>query len=249
MAVDTVIVTGAAGNLGSAVARELAGRGARLVCVDRSADGLDKLAATLPPGAEAIFLPGLDLTDPQAGASMAAQALEHYGAITGLANTVGGYRSGRVVDDPVALWDQMMALNARTALVTSAAVLPAMVSAGYGRIVHVSAQPALKSVAGLAAYAASKAAALRLVESIAAEHRADGISANCILPSTIDTPQNRAAMPTARTDAWVSPEAIAKLFAFLLSPEGGVVTGGAIPATGSGNAAGNPGPNRTAVPG
>ncbi|HUG63208.1 MAG TPA: SDR family NAD(P)-dependent oxidoreductase, partial [Methylomirabilota bacterium] len=163
---------------------------------------------------------------------MVARALERFGSVSGLVNTVGGFKTGRVTADALDQWDMMMTLNARVALVTSAAVLPAMIAGGGGRIVHISAAPGLKAGAGQAAYAASKAAVIRLTESIAAEHRADGISANCILPGTIDTPQNRAAMPDAKTDSWIQPVAIANLIAFLVSDAGGVVTGGAIPATG-----------------
>jgi NAD(P)-dependent dehydrogenase (short-subunit alcohol dehydrogenase family) len=126
----------------------------------------------------------------------------------------------------------MMTLNARVAVVMSAAVLPAIVTAGRGSLVHIAAAPGLRAGAGQAAYAASKAAVVRLVEAIAAEHRSDRISANCILPGTIDTPQNRAAMPDAKRDGWVAPDSIAALIAFLVSPAGAVVTGAAIPATG-----------------
>jgi NAD(P)-dependent dehydrogenase (short-subunit alcohol dehydrogenase family) len=126
----------------------------------------------------------------------------------------------------------MMLLNAKIALITNAAVLPAMQAAGYGRIVHIAAQPGIKATSGQAAYAASKAAVIRLVETIAAEHRADRITANCILPGTIDTPPNRASMPNAKPDIWIAPQSIAEVIAFLVSPAGAVVTGGAIPATG-----------------
>jgi NAD(P)-dependent dehydrogenase (short-subunit alcohol dehydrogenase family) len=126
----------------------------------------------------------------------------------------------------------MMLLNAKVAMVTSAVVLPAIVAAGGGSVVHISASPGLKAAAGQAAYAASKAAVIRLVEAIAAEHRKDRISANCILPGTIDTPQNRAAMPAAAPDLWIAPQAIAEVIAFLISPAGRLVTGAAIPVNG-----------------
>jgi NAD(P)-dependent dehydrogenase (short-subunit alcohol dehydrogenase family) len=147
-------------------------------------------------------------------------------------NTVGGFKMGSVDEAGLAQWDALLAMNARTAYAISAAVLPSMRRAGYGRIVHIAAAPGLKSGAKQAAYAASKAAVMRLTEAIAAENRAHRISANCILPGTIDTPQNRAAMPDANTETWVPPAAIAKLVAFLISDDAGVVTGGAIPATG-----------------
>jgi NAD(P)-dependent dehydrogenase (short-subunit alcohol dehydrogenase family) len=227
-----VIVTGAAGNLGRAVVARLCAEGLAVVCVDRTQEGLAALIGTLPGDANVLACAASDLGDPAAGKAMVEAAVERFGGIDGLVNTVGGFATGRVETDAYAQWDMMMTLNARVALVTSIAVLPVMKAAGHGRIVHISAAPGLKAGAQQAAYAASKAAVLRLTESIAAEHRADGITANCILPGTIDTPQNRAAMPDAKTASWVAPAAIAQLIAFLVSAQGGVVTGGAIPATG-----------------
>lgn len=229
---EVVIVTGASGNLGAATVARLAAEGARLVCVDRS----DRHQATLAEGLDrdrVLMIAGLDLSEEADARRMVAEAEARFGRVTALVNTVGGFQTGPVAGAGLlAQWDAMMVLNARVAAVTSAAVLPALVAAGRGSIVHIAAQPGLKAGAGLAAYAASKAAVIRLVEAIAAEHRADRISANCILPGTIDTAQNRAAMPDAKRDTWVAPASIAALIAFLVSPAGAVVTGAAIPATG-----------------
>lgn len=228
---DCVIVTGASGNLGSAVVRELALRGARVVCVDRAERSADRSADATDPD-RVLWIGGKDLSEKAAMEQVVAAAQARFGAVTGLVNTVGGFVTGRVATEAPDQWDRMMLLNARVALVTSAAVLPAMLAAGRGRIVHIAAQPGLKAAAGQAAYAASKAAVIRLVEAIAAEHRGDRITANCILPGTIDTPPNRAAMPNAKPDVWIPPAAIAEVIAFLISPAGAVVTGAAIPATG-----------------
>ncbi len=228
---ETIIVTGAAGNLGSVVARMLALRGARVICADRS----ERAFHTAQDGIDTdriLWCSGHDLADKASMDGVLAEAVARFGKVTGLVNTVGGFAVGRVAAEAPDQWDLMMRLNAKVALVTSAAVLPAMLAAGHGRIVHISAQPGLKAVAGQAAYAASKAAVIRLVESIAAEHRGDRITANCILPGTIDTPANRASMPNAKPDVWIPPLAIAELIAFLVSPSGAVVTGAAINATG-----------------
>lgn len=227
---ECVIVTGASGNLGSAVVAALAGRGAQVVCVDRTGHDFADLKAAHDPD-RLLFLTGRDLTDSAAAEAVVAEAQERFGKVTGLVNTVGGFRTGKVGPDALSQWDMMMTVNAKVALITSAAVLPAMLAAGHGAIVHISAQPALKAGAGQAAYAASKAALLRMVEALAAEHRGDRITANCVLPGTIDTPQNREAMPDAKPGTFTAPEAIAELIAFLVSPAGSVVTGGAIPAT------------------
>jgi NAD(P)-dependent dehydrogenase (short-subunit alcohol dehydrogenase family) len=229
-----IIIAGAAGNLGAAVAVELARRGARLVCADRSADGLAALAARLPQPAETLDMPGLDLTRFEDAAAMTSAALDRFGSVDGLVNTLGGFATGAVAADALSGFDTLLSLNAKATLVTSAAVLPAMIARRHGRIVHIAAAAGNRGTAGLAAYSASKAAVMRIVESIAAEHRADGITANSILPGTIDTPQNRAAMPDADFSNWVSPAAIARVIAFLVSDDAAAVTGAAIPVTGRG---------------
>ena len=228
---EVVIVTGAAGNLGSAVWRLLCAQGARVVCVDRARDGTAAIVDGADP-ARLLMLKGRDLTRKADADAVVAEATARFGRVTGLVNTVGGFRTGRVADEALDQWDMMMLLNAKVALITSAAVLPSLVANGRGSIVHIAAQPGLKAGAGQAAYAASKSAVIRLVEAIAAEHRKDRITANCILPGTIDTPQNRADMPDTKADVWIPPEAIARVIAFLVSPGAAVVTGGAIPATG-----------------
>lgn len=235
---QTIIITGAAGNLGTAVALELAQEGVRLVCLDRSQEKLEGLVSRLPSTAEILPIAGTDMTSQEACAAAVAQATERFGGIAALVNTVGGFQAGPVTK-ALGQWDAMITANARTALAISAAVLPIMQRARYGRIIHIAALAGLKAPAGLAAYAASKAAVIRLTESIAEEYRADRITANCILPSVIDTPQNRAAMPKADMSNWVSPASIARLIAFLVSPAGGVVTGAAIPAAGFNDEAGS----------
>ncbi len=230
LADDCIIVTGAAGNLGSVVAQTLVRQGAQVVCVDRAERAFDVTGDGIDPD-RILWITGQDISAKSAMDQVVAGAVARFGRVTGLVNTVGGFATGKVVTDALDQWDLMMTLNAKIALVTSAAVLPAMVAAGRGRIVHIAAQPGIKAVGGQAAYAASKAAVIRLVESIAAEHRADRITCNCILPGTIDTPVNRASMPNAKPDVWIAPSSIADLIAYLLSPAGAVVTGGAIPAT------------------
>ena len=227
---ECVIVTGASGHLGSVVARTLARKGAHVVCVDRAERKFDTTEDGINPD-RILWITGQDISVKSAMDDVVAKAVSHFGKVTGLVNAVGGFTTGKVMTDALEQWDLMMLLNAKIALVTSVAVLPAMMTAGRGRLVHIAAQPGIKATGGQAAYAASKAAVIRLVESIAAEHRADRITANCVLPGTIDTPVNRAAMPNAKPDIWVTPAAIANLIAYLVSPEGAVVTGAAIPAT------------------
>ncbi|NEI17454.1 SDR family NAD(P)-dependent oxidoreductase [Rhizobium leguminosarum] len=227
-----VMVTGAAGNLGLAVVHRLVANGHRLVCVERSSEALERLSADYGHASDMVRLGGIDLTDTDSCKEAVARALKEFGRVDALVNTVGGFETGPVAEAGVNQWERLFRTNAQTAYTISAAVLRPMQEAGYGRIVHIAAAPGLKASANQAAYAASKGAVIRLTEAIAAENRDKRISANCILPGTIDTPQNRAAMPNAETDSWVQPGDIAKLIGFLVSPAGGVVTGAAIPATG-----------------
>ncbi|WP_371412720.1 SDR family NAD(P)-dependent oxidoreductase [Agrobacterium sp. LAD9] len=229
---SVVLVTGAGGNLGRAVVQELASRGAGLVCVERSLEALDDAASDLPPGTQILKIGGIDLADMGSCQEVVAKAIVRFGRIDALANTVGGFQTGPVEEAGIAQWEHLFHINARTAYTISAAVLKPMQDAGYGRIVHVAAAPGLKAGAHQAAYAASKGAVIRLTEAIAAENRDKRITANCILPGTIDTPQNRSAMPNAKTSSWVQPTDIAKLIGFLISPAAGIVTGAAILATG-----------------
>ena len=227
-----VMVTGASGNLGSAVVAALQDTCAGIVCVNFSGGETEQLEPGSDGKAAMLTIGGIDTSRPEACQTAVDTCLATFGRIDGLVNTVGGFGMGPVDTDGVALWEKFMSMNAKTAYCISAAALKPMQEAGYGRIVHISASPGWKAGARQAAYAASKSAVIRLTEAIAAENRKHGISANCILPGTIDTPQNREAMPDAKTDAWVKPESIARLIAFLMTPEGGVTTGGAIPATG-----------------
>jgi NAD(P)-dependent dehydrogenase (short-subunit alcohol dehydrogenase family) len=135
-----------------------------------------------------------------------------------LVNTVGGFRAGTPLHEtPLETFDFMMNLNARTVYIAARAVLPPMLARGYGKIISIAARPGLEGRANQAAYAASKAAVLRLTESMAAEYKMKGINVNAVIPGTIDTPQNRAAMPDAEVSKWVQPESLADVIAFLAS--------------------------------
>ncbi|MCB1524853.1 MAG: SDR family oxidoreductase [Rhodoblastus sp.] len=225
-----VIVTGAGGNLGAAVAAEMNRQGASLVCVDYAAASLEALEKSLSPASGLLALSGLDLTRHEDAQKMVAATLDKFGRVDALVNTVGGFRMAPVVD-ALDDWDFLMNINARAALATSAAVAPVMKQRGFGRIVHIAAGAGNKGGAEMSVYSAAKAAVMRITESLAEELSADGVTVNCILPGTIDTPQNRAAMPDADTSRWVPPSDIAKVIAFLISDMAGAVTGAAIPVT------------------
>jgi NAD(P)-dependent dehydrogenase (short-subunit alcohol dehydrogenase family) len=231
-----VMVSGAAGNLGQAVARAFHAAGANLVLLDRAPARLPGLFPELADASEHLLIDSVDATDASSVEQAVKTALERWGRIDVLTNAVGGYRAGKPVDEtPLETWDFMLNLNARSAFVLSRAVVPPMLERGSGRIVHTAARAALKGGAKAAAYSASKSAVVRLVESLAAELRHKGITVNCVLPGIIDTPQNRqalAAMPNADPSRWVPPEAIADVMLFLASDSAWAVNGAAIPVYG-----------------
>jgi len=230
-----VIVTGAAGSLGNAVARAFRAAGARLVLVDRDLDRLTSLFQDLAGSDGCCLAAPVDLTDEVAVKAMVDETLNRFGRIDVLVNVAGGYRGGTLVHEtPLATWDFLLSLNARTVYIASSAVIPAMLRQGSGKIVNVAARAALQGSARQGAYSASKSAVMRLTEAMAAELKTDGINVNCVMPSTIDTPENRAAMPKADTSRWVQPEALADAILFLASDAARAVHGAAIPVYGTG---------------
>lgn len=229
-----VLITGAAGNLGRAVAQGFAEQGAKLALLDRNQAALDALKADLPEATE-VQSWSIDLLDADSVQETIAQVLQHYGQIDVLANIAGGFTMGPLIQDTLdSDWDFMLNLNARSVFYVCRAVLPSMVGKTHGRIVNISARAALEGKGQMAPYCASKAAVLTLTESLAAENKQQNINVNCILPGTIDTPQNRADMPDANFDEWVPPAALADVVMFLASDASRCVTGAAIPVYGKG---------------
>jgi NAD(P)-dependent dehydrogenase (short-subunit alcohol dehydrogenase family) len=228
----TIIVTGAFGVLGSAVARAFAAEGARVALVD--------VAASAPPSLESEFagphatFAGVDLTSFAATRDTFVGIATRLREVDALINVAGGFRWQTVADGDVDGWDAMYSLNLRTAVVGCKAVLPLLLERGRGRIVNVGAGAAGRAAAGMGAYAASKAGVQRLTESLAAELRDRSITVNAILPGTIDTPRNRADMPNADHSRWVPAGEIASVIRFLASDDAGSVTGAAIPVFGRG---------------
>ena len=228
-----IVVGGAPGNLGQAVVRAFHAAGANLVLLDRAPDRLPRLFPELVDSPKHVLAGSIDAADPIAVDRAVSAALDRFGQIDVLANTVGGYRAGAPVHETTLdTWDFMLNLNARPAFILSRAVVPHMLERSSGKIIHVAARAALKGAARAAAYSASKSALVRLVESLAAEVRRKGISVNCVLPGTIDTPQNRQSMPDANHDRWVQPEAIADVILFLASDAARAVNGAAVPVYG-----------------
>ena len=218
----TVMVTGAAGNLGRAVADAFSRLGANLVLIDLKGKGDEKRLFILT-----------DLLDQKSVDAAAEKAIARFGRIDVLCNIAGGFRMGTPVHEtPDADWNFLLDLNARTVLHAARAVVPRMLAAGGGKIVNVGAFAAQKGAAKMAAYTASKSAVIRLTEAMAAELREKSINVNCILPTIIDTPENRAAMPKADPQRWVAPQDLAKVVVFLASDDARAIHGAALPVTG-----------------
>ena len=227
---QVVLVTGAAGNLGRAVVHVFAERGAKLVLMDRRREDLE--AAFGAESEQRLFAVANLLDQAQADAGDEA-AVERFGRIDVLCNVAGGFAMGSTVHEtPDELWQSMMDLNALTVIRTARAVVPRMVAAGSGKVINVGAASALAGKAQMGAYCASKSAVIRLTETMAAELREHGVNVNCVLPSIIDTPANRGAMPDVDPQRWVAPEALADVVVFLASDAARAVHGTAVPVVG-----------------
>ena len=230
----TVLVSGGTGGLGNAVSLAFLEEGARVVVTYRKEE--EYAALKKAAGAKAAALEGslVDVTDERATAEFVAGIVARHGRLDALVNTVGGYAGG------VTLWeletkvfDTMLSLNLRSGYALARAVLPTMLKQRHGSIVNVAAKAAFDHGAGAAAYAASKAAAVAMMDSLAADLKGTGVRVNSILPSIIDTAVNRKAMPNADFTAWPRPEEIAQVILFLCSDDAAVIHGAAVPVYGN----------------
>ena len=226
----TVLLTGAAGNLGSAVAQVFAHDGANLVLLDRSPLSDTALAALEP----ALCLPiALDLCDAGQVHEAIEQAIARFGRIDVLCNLTGGFAMGQTVHETSdSAWDVMQDINVLTLRNTARAVVPQMLRQGGGKIVNVGAYCAQRGLAGMGAYIAAKSEVLRITEAMSAELRMKNINVNCVLPTILDTPQNRADMPDADPARWVHLQDLARVIAFLASEAARAIHGAGVPVTG-----------------
>ena len=225
-----VLITGAAGNLGRAVAQVFLLQDAALILVDRQHDALVQAFGAANPSQRLI---ALDLLDRESVVRAVADTLVHVHKIDVLCHLAGGFHMGEAVHETSeAQWSGLLDLNVRTLLNIAAAVVPHMLARGAGRIVNVGAHSARQGLANMGAYTAAKASVIRLTEAMSAELRERGINVNCVLPTVLDTPQNRAAMPDAEPARWVRPEDLAQVIAFLASDAARAVHGVALPVTG-----------------
>jgi NAD(P)-dependent dehydrogenase (short-subunit alcohol dehydrogenase family) len=218
-------VTGGFGSLGRALAGVLGAQGARVALVDRA-----QAPSGMQPDDRVLWLGGMDLGVAPAVQACFEQVMQRWQRIDGLVNVAGGFGWQTVAEGSLETWDRLYAMNLRSAVAASQAVLPHL-RAG-GRIVNIGALAAVKAAAGMGAYAASKAGVMRLTEALADELKDRHITVNAVLPSIIDTPANRADMPDAEFDRWVTPQALGRVVAFLLSDDAGAITGACLPVAG-----------------
>jgi NAD(P)-dependent dehydrogenase (short-subunit alcohol dehydrogenase family) len=225
-----IVVTGASGALGKVVVERAIRMGARVAAVDHAS------ASHAANGRDRLEIGGVDLSD----AALAGKAIEavaaHFGGLDVLINVAGGFVFETVADrstqaPPNQNWEKMYRLNVLTALNTSRSAIPHLVKSSGGRIVNIGAMGALHAGAGMGPYAASKAAVHRLTEALAAELKGK-VTVNAVLPSTIDTPANRASMPDADFHKWVTSEELANVILFLAGDEASAVTGALLPVSG-----------------
>jgi NAD(P)-dependent dehydrogenase (short-subunit alcohol dehydrogenase family) len=228
LAGKTAVITGGAGALGSVVVQTFQAAGANVVVADRSPEALARVtpSVTLCPIE-------VDVLDDASVEQLMRSSLERYGRIDALVCLAGGFFGDvPVAETPTEKLREQLELNLVSAFTCVRAVLPHMLAAGGGAIVGVGSRPAVRPVPGAVAYAAAKLGVVKLMEAVAEEYREQGIRANAILPSIIDTPANRRAMPDADFGRWVRPEQIAAVLRFLCSDDASAISGAAIPVYG-----------------
>lgn len=228
------VITGATGALGRVVVKAFLDQGTRVVSTYRSEEKKNQLVDFLGE-ADALMSVKTDVTNEADVQGLFRKVIAKYGRVDFLLNIVGAYKGGtEIANTKEEDWDSMMSINLKSAFLCSKAALPHMLRQNYGRIINVASRTALekryRSKSG--AYAVSKAGVVVLTETIAEEVRKYDINVNCILPSTIDTPDNRQILPEADFSKWVKPEQIAKVLLFLVSEDSSTISGASIPVYG-----------------
>jgi len=225
----TVLVTGGSGGLGSGVTREFLAAGWRVVVPWVVESELERLGDH--DALETVRADLFDQGSVQRAVGLAAGDPDR--PLRAVANLVGGFAmGGRVHETDIADFEQQLTLNLRPTYLVSQAALPHLISSGGGAIVCVSSRAALRPFSGAAGYVTAKAAVLALVDAMAVEYTKDRVRVNAVLPSVIDTPANRAAMPNADHASWVSPKQLADVIRFLCEDGAGVVSGAHVPVYG-----------------
>jgi NAD(P)-dependent dehydrogenase (short-subunit alcohol dehydrogenase family) len=228
-----VLVAGGTGGLGRAVALAFLGEGARVAVTYRAAAELEALKRAAGEDAARLSAHPTDVTDHGAVGALMDELVARHGGLDALVNTVGAYAGGaKLWEMDAETLDRMLSANLRSGYVLARAAVPVMLKQGHGAIVNVASRAALVHGPGESAYAASKAAAVALIDSLAADLKGTGVRANSILPGIIDTEANRRAMPRADFAKWPKPEEIARVVLFLCGDDAKLIHGAAIPVYG-----------------
>jgi NAD(P)-dependent dehydrogenase (short-subunit alcohol dehydrogenase family) len=229
-----LLVAGGTGGLGRAVSRAFLEEGATVIVTYRREQEMSALRSAAGPQAQALEGHAVDVTDESAVGQFVTDVVTRHGRIDAVVNAIGGYAGGiKLWDMETNVFDSQLSLNLRAGFNLARAVMPALLRQKAGSFVNVASKAAVDHAAGAAAYAASKAAAVALMDSLAADAKATGIRVNSILPSIIDTPANRAAMPGADFASWPKAEDIAQVILFLCSDAARTIHGAAIPVYGN----------------
>lgn len=228
-----VLVAGGTGGLGHAVSLAFLEAGAKVAVTYRAKEGFDALNSAAGKAGTELEGYSVDVADEAAVRQLVEKIVGKYRRLDAMINTVGGYAGGtKLWELETKVFDQMLAMNLRSGYALSRAAVRAMLIEGHGVIVNVAAKAAFDHAAGAGAYAASKSAALALLDSLAADLKGTGVRVNTILPSIIDTEVNRKAMPKADFAKWPKPEDIARVILFLCSEDARAIHGAAIPVYG-----------------
>jgi NAD(P)-dependent dehydrogenase (short-subunit alcohol dehydrogenase family) len=228
-----VFVAGGTGGLGRAVSLAFLNEAARVIVTSRQRQPFTALQAAAKDRAASLIACDLDVTDSSATHQRVRQMVAEHGRIDILVNAVGAYAGGTPLwSTAPETFDRMFALNLRSSLVLCQSIVPVMLQQGSGAIVNVASRAAFDHAAGAGAYAASKAAAVAMIDSLAADLRGKGVRANSVIPSIFDTEDNRRAMPNADFARWPKPEDIASVILFLCSEEARLIHGASVPVYG-----------------
>jgi len=230
---QVVLVTGGTGGLGRAVSLAFLEQGARVVVTYRKKEEWATLQTAARANSEKLEAASMDVTNEAAARQFVDGVVVRHGRVDALVNTVGAYAGGvKLWELDAQVWEQQFALNVRSGFVMARAAVPTMLKQGSGAIVNVASKAAVDHAPGASAYAASKAAAVAMIDSLAADLKGTGVRANSILPSIIDTAANRKAMPNADFSKWPKPEEIARVILFLCCEDANLIQGAAIPVYG-----------------
>ncbi len=220
------VVTGGTGALGQAVTLRLLADGAAVAVPYADKRERERLRERLAPADHArVVTEPVDVTDLGAMTAFAEQVVAAHGKIDVLVAGVGGFAGGALVETDAATWKRMLDLNLTSAFVTARAIVPHMLRAGHGRVVVVASRAVVPPQGGFIAYTVAKAGVIVLVQALAQETRDHGVTVNAVLPSTMDTPANRVAMPDSDRKGWVPVDAVADAIAMLVRPASGHITG------------------------